>query len=62
MQQGTRQTLQHLLNDLLLAEHMPADQVAAILAADNSQLSAWIKALAGGASPRQLFAEGGSRT
>jgi predicted transposase/invertase (TIGR01784 family) len=62
MQQGTRQTLQHLLNDVLLAEHMPADQVAAILAADNSQLSAWIKALAGGASPRQLFAEGGSRT
>lgn len=58
MQQGERVALQRLLSDLLKDCGMPAGAEPRIAEADTSQLSDWIKALFGGASPRQLFAEG----
>lgn len=58
IQQGERLALQDVLQDLLAAEGVAADLAPKIAEADSSQLRAWTKSLIGGASPRQLFAEG----
>lgn len=57
MQQGELLALRDVLNDLLVGE-VPAEAAPKIAAADSGQLRAWIKSLASGARPRQLFAEG----
>ncbi|SHN31476.1 hypothetical protein SAMN05192549_107176 [Duganella sacchari] len=57
-QQGERQALQGVLSDLIEAGDTPADAANRIAEADSDQLRLWIKSLARGTSPRQLFAEG----
>lgn len=58
VQQGERQALQGVLSDLIEAGDTPADAANRIAEADSDQLRLWIKSLARGTSPRQLFAEG----
>jgi len=58
VQQGERQALQGVLSDLIEAGDTPADAANRIAEADSDQLRLWIKSLARGNSPRQLFAEG----
>jgi len=57
MQQGELLALRDVLNDLLVGD-VPAEAMPKIAGADSGQLRAWIKSLATGASPRQVFAEG----
>jgi hypothetical protein len=57
MQQGELLALRDVLNDLLVGE-VPAEAAPKIAEADSGQLRAWIKSLARGASPGQLFAGG----
>jgi hypothetical protein len=57
MQQGELLALRGVLKDLLPGD-VPAETDLKIADADNGQLRAWIKSLIGGASPRQVFAEG----
>jgi hypothetical protein len=58
MQEGELLALRMLLGDLLAGKDVPSDLSQKISAANARALRAAIKALAGGASPRQLFAEG----
>ena len=57
MQQGELLALRNVLDDLLVGD-VPEEAGRKIADADSSQLRAWIKSLTGGASPRQVFAEG----
>ncbi|MRX08884.1 transposase [Pseudoduganella sp. FT25W] len=58
LQEGELLAMRMLLGDLLAGKKMPADLSQKISEANAGELRAAIKALAGGASPRQLFAEG----
>lgn len=58
VQQGELRALREVLNDLLEDDGTRNDVATKIAGADSTQLRAWIKSLIGGASPRQLFAEG----
>ncbi|WP_373991437.1 hypothetical protein [Duganella sp. BuS-21] len=58
MQQGELRALREVLNDLLEGDALRHEAAPKIALADSMQLRAWIKSLIGGASPRQLFAEG----
>lgn len=55
---GELLALRGVLRSLLANADLPPEAVAKIGTADSHQLNDWIKALFGGASPRQLFAEG----
>ncbi|MTV40955.1 Rpn family recombination-promoting nuclease/putative transposase [Duganella radicis] len=58
MQLGERRALRQVLKDLMRGVDLPIGAVDEITSADCVQLRAWINALIGGASPRQLFAGG----
>ncbi|MHA4870616.1 hypothetical protein ACXZ1M_23270 [Duganella sp. PWIR1] len=58
MQQGELRALRAVLNDLLEDDGARDEAAPKIEGADSTQLRAWIKSLIGGASPRQVFAEG----
>jgi hypothetical protein len=58
VQQGELRALRAVLNDLLEDDGARDEAAPKIEGADSTQLRAWIKSLIGGASPRQVFAEG----
>lgn len=54
--EGLRLALQSVVKAQLDVDAVPADMSQKISEADTDQLLAWIKSLAGGTSPKQLFA------
>ena len=57
-QEGLRIILRDLLQELVADDSMSVEVSEKISAANSEQLQAWIKSLAKGANPRQLFAGG----
>lgn len=57
-QEGLRQALQDVVQTLVSDREgdLPADMSEKILAADEDELRGWIRSLAGGVKPRQIFA------
>ena len=57
-QEGMRLALQNVVQTLVSDREgdLPADMSEKILAADEDELRGWIRSLAGGAKPRQIFA------